>query len=1106
MSETLTMDTSATQIQPPPIVATPTFRKSTVADRDRVQSMTIHTSQNVILTKNAAPAEGANLGWELVYTQDHWVTVQIVDRANMDVTVHADQVLIYGDLCLPGRSLTIVARTVLAKHEQDDNTSPVVIDVSGANGTPKDKVPVGQGPLQLVNGKPIGKVAPQGPQGHGTRIKTTMDGGLFYSLEPTATSNGGPGWGSPDHHEMNGGAIDAGAPGDPGGTITIVTDLLQGLALDLRANGGDGAHGQDGQDGVKGGQGGTGGPVKWLNTGDDNLAASDGGTGGKGGNGGVGGEGGPGGASGHITVVASAQVVDHGIHHSLEAGLPGQHGIDGTPGEGGEKGPGGEGYHGSYSHSYWAPEFLALILPDGHEGGLGQPGDSPNTPLKTFSVRGRDWRGLSAPVVPAPGTPTVTWGEDASIETLATVGAVDWLQMMVEKVRLTSMTTDPADLEGYADLGVEVDWLVSILSLRDTRGGPDSVTVKAALHSAWAMSRAHLMGQDGFGMGARWVPSMSVGTYLTRGVEAVEVLKDLEAATASFWSAAASAEQAQAGLTMQSQEITDSWSQVDQVATQARKAMTDVRTALDAAEIERNKAKSSLAAALSSFSGAIESSFSLDPSTLLNCLSQMSFAGGSFAGSAGLIGSQAGLAITDAEDNIRDDAGQKVSKQYLVSELTSFIGQKWDVSVKESRDGFLDNSSTYAFLDEASRVASLIDSYAQHPDLARDENQTAQALAKYVDMVDRRNALIDQYNDSVRRVIFLKAQSDRLTSRAGDIATQVTAGSNDATRAWADYYNGLTSGVREICLENLARAYRAAAFWCLSDIASFNDWVQGNPGAVTAKALEAGFRALQTALDDALDTYRRTPGLFPPAPIPGEVSDGWTPGGVVVVLTPEAHPWLFRQLHLNYLADFEILPATKRSYAPATLDTPCDAVRRVPITAIVKTADDGPEPVIANPFFERANVRLRTVRPWLEGMPTTSGNHMVVIEHLGQERFRTVDDQPFPVPSTAGPYLDHDPATITFSYNAAEYRFDPKLGFAAAALHHGADQGDGSLVFNKAAEAAGATLPDAATYAPIGPFGVWRLRIDPKDNPGADLKTIRRIIIDFQGCCDTPFS
>ena len=201
---------------------------------------------------------------------------------------------------------------------------------------------------------------------------------------------------------------------------------------------------------------------------------------------------------------------------------------------------------------------------------------------------------------------------------------------------------------------------------------------------------------------------------------------------------------------------------------------------LDAGEKERSDAKDDLTNALSSFKYAIESSFNLDPGTLLNCLSQMSFAGGSFAGSSALIGSQILLALKDADENIRDDAGQKVNTSYLVKQLTSFIGHDWENSVKESRDGFIDDSSSYKFLDEASRIADLIDSFAQHPDLAKDVNQTAHALAKYVDMIDRRNSLVDQYNDSVRRLMFLNAQSDRLSVYADDIAANTTAGTNDA--------------------------------------------------------------------------------------------------------------------------------------------------------------------------------------------------------------------------------------------------------------------------------------------------------------------------------------
>ena len=348
MSDTTTTPTPATQTQPP-IVATPTFRRTTVMDGERVQSMTIYTSQKVVLTKDAAitPAEGRHLDYFEVYTQDDWVTVPISDGADMDVTIHADEVLIYEGLRLPGRNLTIVARTIWVFHERDDDGSAVVIDVSGKNGTKATKVEVGQAPNQVVNGKQIGETAPGGSQGSGTPIKLDIHGHL--QLWPIATSNGGPGWSGPDHPEMNGNAGAIGAAGEQGGTITIVTGLLPGVPLDLRANGGDGADGQDGQNGVKGGPGGSGGSAVWPHPyfcvyDQAAYAASNGGPGGKGGNGGAGGPGGPGGACGKITVVAGPQV---GINVSLEVGLPGQYGLDGNCGDRGDFGDGGSGYRGS---------------------------------------------------------------------------------------------------------------------------------------------------------------------------------------------------------------------------------------------------------------------------------------------------------------------------------------------------------------------------------------------------------------------------------------------------------------------------------------------------------------------------------------------------------------------------------------------------------------------------------------------------------------------------------------------------------------------------------------------------------------------------------------
>lgn len=141
-------------------------------------------------------------------------------------------------------------------------------------------------------------------------------------------------------------------------------------------------------------------------------------------------------------------------------------------------------------------------------------------------------------------------------------------------------------------------------------------------------------------------------------------------------------------------------------------------------------------------------------------------------------------------------------------------------------------------------------------------HNTAKALDDYVERVDRRNRGVDRYNDGVRRLACLTGESDRLAARATDIATTIAAKDNPGPQAWADYYNGLTEQVRLICLDNLARAYRAASFWCLQDVGSFTQWATGNPGAITAPALASAFTMLQGALTTSLEGL--PPTCFPP--------------------------------------------------------------------------------------------------------------------------------------------------------------------------------------------------------------------------------------------------
>ena len=548
------------------VQATPTFRKYLTSDAAGLQSVVVETSQHVVLTQS------------LSYAQDGAVTIPIPTGADVDYTVYADEVTVFGDLVLPGRSLTIVARTLTAKGAQA-NASGVRIDVSGSRGAaPPPKVDAGS---QLVDGKALGTVGKPGAGGHGTLIERVE--GDDFVLNPSATSDGAPGWSATDHPVMHGLLGSQGAAGEAGGTITIVTDLLQGLQMYLHADGGDGGDGQDGQDGVKGGTGGSGANAQWPAAG-DTYAASNGGAAGHGGDAGLGGTRGAAGKSGTITVVAAATwpmgVNSHG-------GLPGQDGESGNPGDAGEPGAGGLGYKGTYTASFWSSSFLKLILADGNAGDKGSPGAAiePRS-IFTVPVQGgtRKWLGRTAPVRLPSNLPDIRFGADAALAAVVAAASTGWLQLMVEKARTAYLTTDPADQVSFTALGEEIDWLVTVLSAKDralAEGADGKQAIQSALHNAWAMSQTHLLGQDAFGMAPRWVPTMSVSTYLAQGQDAVSTLKGLEQATRAFWSAAAQASQDQSGLALDSAETTAAHKQLDGATTQAK---ADIKAARDAGE------------------------------------------------------------------------------------------------------------------------------------------------------------------------------------------------------------------------------------------------------------------------------------------------------------------------------------------------------------------------------------------------------------------------------------------------------------------------------------------------------------------------------------------
>jgi hypothetical protein len=308
----------------------------------------------------------------------------------------------------------------------------------------------------------------------------------------------------------------------------------------------------------------------------------------------------------------------------------------------------------------------------------------------------------------------------------------------------------------------------------------------------------------------------------------------------------------------------------------------------------------------------------------------------------------------------------------------------------------------------------------------------------------------------------------------------------------AAYVSGLYERAKAEAVWNLYQACRAYEFWALAP-ADFSGRVGRNPQGLDATQLQAALHDIRNSLIRTLEARRD---YTPPVPFPSYDTNF----GRIVVLTRDAHGPLFDDLQYGS-ADFEILPATKKSPAPHADFDPTFTVIRLPGEAPAE-AERWP-----NPFYGMTNVRLSKVRAWMVGMNTGEARHYVQMWHMGKERFRTPTDEPYPPPTNGGPaYACHEePTRITFAYDSRRLRFDPvKKTLTPGSLTSkdipGLEDGNLNLRIDPAAK-----LPLQCEYAPIGPFAHWRLIIDPEKNGQSELslKDLNMIVIDFHGIHQT---
>ena len=1042
----------------------PVFNIQTIVDPDtgNVTQVTIETSQPLLLYQGQEPSDQRAEGWIEQYVPN-----------TCDLHVWGDQVMVFGEILMPGRTVEIFARTVLAPPGTEPGDEYPTLDVSGAEPEdPKDQLPVSADWIPTDSVPAPRERVKNGKGENGT------DGIPFRELY-TDGKDAGPGQSPEDENDerMHGQDGQPGAEGNRGGNITIACGRIMRSKerphrhLCLLANGGKGQDGQQGQDGAAGGDGGPGaGPGKLIMG--HATHPRPGGPGGTGGNGGKGGRGGKGGDGGQVEVMCLNPVMAGDCEDLTGGGRGGNPGDGGAQGVGGKGGPGGK-ERGLYGHN----------APDGDDGDDGLPGEKADpTPQ---SVPGK-----------------ATFMDSLHHASLAQSCRVTQLQMMFEAARARYFAINPweqdeATQNAMQEIGETLDWIDRLL-VHYPDDAPDKDLATALDLSVLALSQNKNSGLDLFGKTPAYMPALSLGTLQAALDKALEHLEKAEQEHLAYFKALKDAESAGESLQHAHQSISQRQGYIENEMEKTVDTLKKLKSEIDKAEAARKADKEKLKDRLKKFKDSIQAAFGLSAQTFFNCLSQLAFIGETPFNAGAMVVSQAGTALLEASTKVQTDSGISLDKNYVLGEIKKIdakTGEALRGEFLKMADGTIDDTSSYKLLVQLDALRELVE---QFRDGTEGASEAAEAIDRHIDLVAYRNRVIGFYNEASRRMVDLGGELARCRKQLAQYDGQRAEGLARLP-AMTALVSGFYERARFECIREIYLARRSYAFWMLEPYDSFYRSLGKNPSALGHAALKDLADTIGSDLLTRLNDVRASRNWFP------SKSAGDNALGVLVVMTEATHPKVFKHLRTNCHVDFEILPSQRDSKAPGRpTDPACDAAHHYsPIFGRGGMQGDSGE--LRNPFHGKANVRITRVQPWLVGMKT-SGAHEVHIAHLGYERFRSADDQPFPAGEGSDAYLEHAPLTKVVRYNPEEMSYDSQTGnFTPGTFKGLPDMEDGQL--DGLDLRSGGTLeklPTEGAYAPIGPFGRWRISAKPADN-GVEtdldsmLRNLTAIVIDFHG-------
>ncbi len=679
-----------------------------------------------------------------------------------------------------------------------------------------------------------------------------------------------------------------------------------------------------------------------------------------------------------------------------------------------------------------------------------------------------------------------------------------------------------ADIANYTDtwssIGQRLEWLFHLLKAASKdypdepkKEHPEKALAKTIQPSVWSATNNHIDGLDYYGHTPDWVPIISLGEYLDAFKNSVNRLEGIETTHKDYFAAWNN----QTAATEHLKTVLGSVDDYKDFLSDRIKAVKEdkdrTEKSINTKDTEREGLEDSLNTQLKNFEEKVKTAFGLTLETFLNCLSQLGFANfseparalktlskqggllkadlveggavvGGFASAGAMVAGPVGMMLNEGVNNILNDYGERVNKKWLLQQIDVISGDlDLRSELQDRSDGFKSYTASQRVLVELSKFEELCKQFRKS---VPEEAQLRKDLDAYIENITTRNRYIDYYNSLVQDLLDLLGDRKKIETRKSVVEGQLALTSNPGLPAMATFVSALFERAKAECLYDFYLAKRAYSFWALEPYGKFFDSIQ-NPEAITSKSLRVDHGTLTSQILKRLEDGFGSVSFFPRR----DKSEASL--GVIVVLSKESHPDFFQDLQDENKADFELEPATYASTKPSKAYAP------------TKVAWSGTRPELdpstPHPFHGKTNVRLTKARPWIVGLYTESGSTTVKLTHLGEERFRSSENEPYPpcTDNQESEYVSHRPKDIDFAYSAAGLSWSPMADiFTPGQLTQ-----DGDLGFPQP----GAGLKDKheSIYAPIGPFGKWTLTVRPEDNTEdpknkpLNWDSVEAIVIDF---------